>query len=127
MGRGPCLLPSWADRLRGQGYVWVTLVLCLGTLLGHFTTGLRAFAEEQAQHGAAFAWSGYLLVWARDVFENLQSEFAQLIWQVWGLSFLLARGSPQSKDEAERVEAKIDELRSEQRRAIAMLVELRRL
>jgi hypothetical protein len=38
----------------------------------------------------------------RDIFENWQSEFLQLIWQGTGLSFLWHVGSPQSKEEEER-------------------------
>ena len=38
----------------------------------------------------------------RDTFENWQSEFLQLIWQVGGLSYLWYIGSPQSKEEEER-------------------------
>jgi hypothetical protein len=44
----------------------------------------------------------------RDTFENWQSEFLQLIWQVAGLAFLLHVGSPQSKEGDDRKEAKLD-------------------
>lgn len=37
-----------------------------------------------------------------DTFENQQSEFLQLMWQVAGLTFLWYVGSPQSKEEEER-------------------------
>ena len=33
----------------------------------------------------------------RDTFENWQSEFLQLIWQVVGLAYFLYVGSPSSK------------------------------
>ena len=35
----------------------------------------------------------------RDTFENWQSEFLQLMWQVGGLTYLWYIGSPQSKEE----------------------------
>lgn len=44
----------------------------------------------------------------RDTFENWQSEFLQLIWQVVGLTYLLYIGSPQSKEEDDRLEEKLD-------------------
>jgi hypothetical protein len=50
----------------------------------------------------------YLNMTLRDIMENWQSEFLQLMWQVAGLSFLLYVGSPQSKESSERIEAKID-------------------
>lgn len=37
----------------------------------------------------------------RDTFENWQSEFLQLIWQLAGLSYLWYIDSPQSKEEEE--------------------------
>jgi hypothetical protein len=37
----------------------------------------------------------------RDTFENWQSEFLQLIWQVVALTYLWYIGSPQSKEEEE--------------------------
>lgn len=46
----------------------------------------------------------------RDTFENWQSEFLQLIWQVAGLAYLWYIGSPQSKEADDRKEAKIDQL-----------------
>lgn len=44
----------------------------------------------------------------RDTLENWQSEFLQLLWQVAGLSFPLSVGSPQSREEDERLEGKLD-------------------
>ena len=46
----------------------------------------------------------------RDTFENWQSEFLQLLWQVCGLAYFLYVGSPSSKENDDRVEAKIDAL-----------------
>lgn len=44
------------------------------------------------------------------VLENWQSEFLQLLWQVGGMMLLLAVGSSQSRNESERMEAKIDQI-----------------
>lgn len=46
----------------------------------------------------------------RDTFENWQSEFLQLIWQVVGLAYFLYVGSPASKENDDRMEAKLDAL-----------------
>ncbi|WP_225040515.1 DUF6766 family protein (plasmid) [Rhizobium sp. T1470] len=53
---------------------------------------------------------------ARDTFENWQSEFLQLMWQVMGLAYFLYVGSPSSKENDDRLEAKIDELLKNKRR-----------
>jgi hypothetical protein len=70
------------------GYLWITLILFTGSILGHWYFG---FVTDQS-------WQENL----RDTFENWQSEFLQLIWQVGGLTYLWYVGSPQSKEEEER-------------------------
>jgi hypothetical protein len=92
------------------GFVWVTLVLFVGSLLGHWTAGWFAFVEEQRQHNETPQVSSFIVEATRDTLENWQSEFLQLIWQVAGLAWLLHVGSPQSKEGDDRKEEKIDEL-----------------
>jgi hypothetical protein len=95
---------------RRYGYVWVTLILFLGSLAGHWTCAWIAYVNEQKAHGQSPRVSEYLLEASRDTLENWQSEFLQLIWQVAGLSLLLYVGSPQSKEGDDRKEEKIDEI-----------------
>ena len=95
---------------RAYSYAWVTLGLFLFSLVGHWLFGWFAFAQEQSAHGQAAAFGPYLVEMLRDTFENWQSEFLQLLWQVGGLAFFLFLGSPQSKEGADRIEAKIDEI-----------------
>jgi hypothetical protein len=70
------------------GYFWITLILFSRSILGHWYFG---FVTDQS-------WQENL----RDTFENWQSEFLQLMWQVGGLAYLWYVGSPQSKEEEER-------------------------
>jgi hypothetical protein len=67
--------------------------------------GPGARARRGARGFAAFATEA-----ARDTFENWQSEFLQLLWQVVGLAYFLYLGSPSSKENDDRLEAKVDEL-----------------
>src|SRR4051794_23490107 len=60
--------------------------------------------------GQPLAGSAYLVEMLRDTFENWQSEFLQLLWQVVGLVYFLYVGSPASKENDDRTEAKIDAL-----------------
>lgn len=90
------------------GYGWVTLGFFIVTLSGHWIFGWFAYLSEQAQHGAPPSVGDYSVVMLRDTLENWQSEFLQLIWQIGGLAFLLYVGSPQSKENDDRMEAKID-------------------
>jgi hypothetical protein len=92
------------------GYFWVTLVLFLSSLIGHWTFAWYAFVDEEKAHGQTPEVSKYLIEVSRDTLENWQSEFLQLVWQVAGLAFLYYLGSPQSKEGDERQEEKIDKI-----------------
>ena len=92
------------------GYLWVTLVLFLGSLLGHWVFAWFSYVEEQEAHNQAVAFGAYFIETARETLENWQSEFLQLIWQVAGLAVLFHIGSPQSKEGDERKEEKLDRI-----------------
>lgn len=92
------------------GYAWVTLAFFLGSLILHWYFGWQSYVSEAAEHGQLPQQSEYLDEMFRDTFENWQSEFLQLLWQVCGLAYFLYVGSPSSKENDDRVEAKIDAL-----------------
>jgi hypothetical protein len=93
---------------RRYGYAWITLAFFLFSLTGHWVFGWFAYVDEQRAHEQPVEVSSYLNEMARDTLENWQSEFLQLLWQVGGLAFLLFIGSPQSKEEDDRMEEKVD-------------------
>jgi len=92
------------------GFFWVTLMLFIGSLVGHWTFAWFAYQSDQRAHGQPVAVGEYVVQAARDTLENWQSEFLQLIWQVAGLALLLHVGSPQSKEGDERKEEKLDRI-----------------
>ena len=92
------------------GYAWITLGFFLFSLAGHWLFGWFAYVSEQHAHSQPVEVSQYVIQMTRDTFENWQSEFLQLLWQVGGLAILLYVGSPQSKEGDDRMEAKIDEI-----------------
>ncbi len=96
--------------LKDYGYLWVTLILFLFSLAGHWITAWYAYTDEQKTHKQPIEVNQYIMETTRDTFENWQSEFLQLIWQVAGLSYLWYLGSPQSKEGDDRKEEKIDAL-----------------
>jgi hypothetical protein len=96
--------------LTKYGYLWVTLILFLGSVIGHWTFGWDAYKKEQQEHNQPVEVKDYITEMSRDTFENWQSEFLQLMWQIAGLAFLFYVGSPQSKEGDERKEEKIDEI-----------------
>jgi hypothetical protein len=96
--------------LKRYSYAWITLGLFLFSILGHWIFGWFAYIDEQRALSQPITASGYTVEMLRDTFENWQSEFLQLLWQVGGLALFLYVGSPQSKEGDERMEAKIDAL-----------------
>jgi hypothetical protein len=96
--------------LKKYGYAWLTLTFFLGSLLLHWYFGWQSYASEAVQHGQQPQQAEYVDEMLRDTFENWQSEFLQLLWQVCGLAYFLYVGSPSSKENDDRVEAKIDAL-----------------
>jgi hypothetical protein len=90
------------------GYAWLTLAFFLFSLLGHWIFAWFAYVQEQVAHGQPLQFSDYMVQVTRDTFENWQSEFLQLLWQVGGLAILLHVGSPQSKEGNDRQEEKLD-------------------
>jgi hypothetical protein len=96
--------------MKRYGYAWITLAFFLISLGLHWLFGWSAFVDEAEQHGQAAQVGDYLTEMGRDTFENWQSEFLQLLWQVVGLAYFLYVGSPSSKENDDRMEAKVDAL-----------------
>jgi len=96
--------------MRKYGYAWITLGFFLGSLILHWLFGWNAFVAEADEHGTTPEAAQYLTQMSRDTFENWQSEFLQLLWQVVGLAYFLYLGSPASKENDDRMEAKLDAL-----------------
>jgi hypothetical protein len=90
------------------GFFWVTLGLFLFSLLGHWLFAWASYKQEAIEHGQPLVVKDYINETMKDTFENWQSEFLQLIWQVAGLALLLHIGSPQSKEGDDRKEEKLD-------------------
>lgn len=79
-------------------------------------TGWRKFSAEQLQHQQApsvFGNDGYVWEFLAATFENWQSEFLQLLAMVVLTSFLIHRGSAESKDSNDRMEAKLDAMQEQ--------------
>jgi hypothetical protein len=96
--------------MKRYAYGWITAAFFLISIIGHWIFGWFAYVEEATQHQQVVQLSSYLIEMGRDTLENWQSEFLQLLWQVLGLAYFLYIGSPSSKENDDRTEAKIDAL-----------------
>lgn len=104
MSKHPAEMSIW----RRYAYAWLTLLFFAVSFGLHWYFGWRAFVDEAEAHGQVPELAAYLNEMGRDTFENWQSEFLQLLWQVVGLAYFLYLGSPSSKENDDRMEAKID-------------------
>ncbi len=96
--------------MKKYAYAWITLGFFAVSFGLHWMFGWFSFVEEARSHGQAAELTPYLVEMGRDTFENWQSEFLQLLWQVVGLAYFLYVGSPSSKENDDRMEAKMDAL-----------------
>lgn len=96
--------------MKKYAYAWLTGLFFFVSIVGHWLFGWFAFVDEQEALRQPVTVGPYLAEMARDTFENWQSEFLQLIWQVVGLAYFLYVGSPSSKENDDRTEAKLDAL-----------------
>ena len=94
--------------MKRYAYGWITALFFLVSIALHWLFGWWAYVDEAQSHHQAPELAAYAIEMGRDTFENWQSEFLQLIWQVAGLAMLLHVGSPQSKEGDDRMEAKLD-------------------
>jgi uncharacterized protein DUF6766 len=76
-----------------------------------------SFAQQQAAHGQTASLSGFWVEFGQSTLENWQSEFLQLFSFVVVAAVLIHRGSAESKDGTERIEAAVNEIRDMLREA----------
>jgi hypothetical protein len=97
--------------------LWKNFGLSLGfcalfliSWVGHAITQWQVYTDEQRSHNESVELGDFVAEFSQATLENWQSEFLQLFWQVVGLAYFLYLGSPSSKENDDRVEAKIDAL-----------------
>lgn len=116
-------------RLLGFARIWhdyglsiVLFTLFALAFVGHTASGWMQYASEQQSHGETptiFGDSGYIWYWGEWTLQNWQSEFLELGVIVVLSSFLIHKGSAESKDSDDeikelltRIERQLDELES---------------
>jgi hypothetical protein len=88
------------DWIRDRGLTLALVAMFLLFLVGQGLTGLAEYNDEQVRHGrAAVAMADYLATghpWEA-LFENWESEFLQMAVFVLLTTFLIQKGSPESR------------------------------
>jgi len=93
---------------RDFGLTMALAALFLAAWAGQALAEYRAYAQEQATHGEAAQPADYLAEFLRSTLSNHQSEYLQLLAFVTLSGLWLHRGSAESRDSDERMEAKLD-------------------
>ena len=93
--------------MKKYGYAWLTLGFFLVSLGLHWYFGYQAHVQEAEQHGQQVEVAGYLNEMMRDTFENWQSEFLQLFSFVTLAALYVHKGSAESKDGEEVLQASL--------------------
>ena len=100
-------------RDRSLGVFFTSLFLV--SWLGQLGVEWLQFVEEQQQHDAtATFWSeSFWVTFWQSTLENWQSEFLQLATFTIATAYLVYKGSSESSDGEERIQAKLDALLEE--------------
>jgi hypothetical protein len=98
----------------------LSLAFCgffLVTWIAHALSEWQVYVEQQRAHGEPTSLSGYIVEFGQSTLENWQSEFLQLFSFVVFAAVLIHKGSAESKDGEEeiqatlrRIEKRLDEL-----------------
>ncbi len=78
--------------------------------------GWQHFVAEAQTHGEVASVGDYMWEWGESTFENWQSEFLQLLTFVVLTTFLIHKGSHESKDTDEAMQAQLDRIEEKLRR-----------
>jgi hypothetical protein len=101
------------ERTPGRG-VWrefglglSLMLLFLGTWLAHGIAQWQTYTDEQREHGEPVETGDFVSDFGMSTLENWQSEFLQLFAFVVLASLYIHKGSAESKDGEERLEASL--------------------
>jgi hypothetical protein len=83
------------------------MLLFLGTWIAQGISEWQTFTDEQAEHGESTEVGDFVSQFTQSTLENWQSEFLQLFAFVALAALFVHKGSAESKDSDERMEASL--------------------
>jgi hypothetical protein len=93
--------------VREFGLSIVLLVLFLASWVGQGVTQYQTFTDEERAHGEEPTMGDFLADFGQSTLENWQSEFLQLFSFVALAALYIHKGSAESKDSEEKMEASL--------------------
>lgn len=85
----------------------------IASFILHTIFGWWQYVADQASQGqepTLWGWSGYVIYWGEWTFQNWQSEFLEVLVLIVLTAYLIHKGSHESKDSDEQMQATIDRL-----------------
>jgi hypothetical protein len=116
------MVRSIRNEMKSSGLrkIWRNFGLSIGFAILFFTSWIaQGFAEwhvylsEQQAHGEPLGIADFITTFSQSTLENWQSEFLQLYSFVVMAALFIHRGSAESKDSDDRIEAKIDKIKEQ--------------
>jgi hypothetical protein len=95
---------------RNYGLSLTLAVLFLVSWAAQFFVQMAEVTNQALEHGQQFEWSDFWSQFGVSTFENWQSEFLQLLTFVILTSFLIHKGSAESKDSDDKMQASLDRI-----------------
>jgi hypothetical protein len=83
------------------------MILFFATWIGHLIAQWQSYTDQQAEHGASTSIGDFAADFGRASLENWQSEFLQLFSFVVLAALYIHKGSAESKDSDEKMEASL--------------------
>jgi membrane protease YdiL (CAAX protease family) len=83
------------------------MILFFATWIAHGIAEWQVFTDEQREHGESTEFGDFLGAYAQSTLENWQSEFLQLFAFVVLAALYVHKGSAESKDSDDRMEASL--------------------
>ncbi len=104
---------GWRRLWRDYSLSITLFTLFAVTFVLHTVSGWYQYAADQQSHNeqpTVFGDSGYIWDWGEWTFQNWQSEFLELAVFVVLSSFLIHKGSPESKDGDDEMKAMLESI-----------------
>jgi len=92
---------------REFGLSFALITLFFASWIGQLITQWQQFTDEAAQHGEAVKLGDFISAFGQSTFENWQSEFLQLFAFISLSALYIHKGSSESKDGTEKLEASL--------------------
>jgi hypothetical protein len=92
---------------REFGLGLVLMLLFFGTWVAHGITSWQTYTDEQREHGESTEIGDFIAEFGEGTLENWQSEFLQLFSFVTLAALYIHKGSSESKDGEEKLEASL--------------------